>query len=80
MSVMRSARRAALLGLLAPVLACAGDRAFECSQDDQCALGGVAGAVRWLGVSEGMETAGRKGWRCYHPGSNALFGRAHFPM
>ena len=43
MSVMRSARRAALLGLLAPVLACAGDRAFECSQDDQCALGGVAG-------------------------------------
>ncbi len=44
---MRPARRTALLGLLAPVLACvtgcARDRVFECSQDDQCTLGGVAG-------------------------------------
>ena len=40
---MRSARRAALLGLLAPVLACAGDRVYQCSQDQQCVLDGVEG-------------------------------------
>jgi len=40
---MRPARRAALLGLLAPVLACAGDRVYECGRDEQCVLGGVVG-------------------------------------
>lgn len=29
--------------LLAPALACAGDRVFQCSEDSQCTLGGVTG-------------------------------------
>ncbi|HEU5055802.1 MAG TPA: hypothetical protein VFU21_04735 [Kofleriaceae bacterium] len=71
---MRPARRAALLVLLAPALACAGDRVFECSEDEQCVLGGVAGRCEPSGYCSLPDGSCPDGFRYVEEAPDSLAG------
>ncbi len=75
MSGMRLARRAALLGLLALPAGCAGERVFECSDDDQCVLGGVAGRCEPSGYCSLPDGECPDGFRYVEEAPDALAGR-----